>query len=68
MSNTSSSSGGVGFLGMLTILFVGLKLADVIDWSWWWVLSPMWIGVATLVVIGGVVVVVSVLTDKPSRR
>jgi len=25
---------------LLTIVFVGLKLADFIDWSWWWVLSP----------------------------
>lgn len=44
MSNSSSSSsGGIGFVGLLTILFVGLKLTDVIDWSWWWVLSPLWI-------------------------
>ena len=43
MSNTSSSSCGIGFTGLLTILFVGLKLADVIDWSWWWVLSPLWL-------------------------
>ena len=44
--SSSSSSGGVGFLGLLTILFVGLKLTGFIDWSWWWVLSPMlmWAG------------------------
>ena len=36
----------MGFLGLLTILFVGLKLTGFIDWSWWWVLSPMlmWAG------------------------
>ncbi|MBP5457930.1 MAG: hypothetical protein J6Y37_15685 [Paludibacteraceae bacterium] len=28
---------------LLTVLFVGLKLTDNIDWSWWWVLSPLWI-------------------------
>lgn len=33
---------GVGFLGLLAILFVGLKLGGVIGWSWWWVLSPIW--------------------------
>jgi hypothetical protein len=27
----------------LLILFVGLKLSHIIDWSWWWVLSPIWI-------------------------
>lgn len=38
--------GGVGFLGLLTILFVGLKLGGIIDWSWWWVLSPLLAGAA----------------------
>jgi hypothetical protein len=42
MSSSSSSSHGIGFLGLLTILFIGLKLSDHIDWSWWWVLSPLW--------------------------
>jgi hypothetical protein len=47
MSNTyisSSSSGGIGFCGLLTILFIALKLTDYIDWSWVWVLAPIWIG------------------------
>jgi hypothetical protein len=43
MSNSSSSSSGIGFFGMLTILFIGLKLTNYIDWSWWWVLAPTWI-------------------------
>ena len=38
-----SSSGGIGFIGLLTILFIGLKLTNYISWSWWWVLSPIWI-------------------------
>jgi hypothetical protein len=29
---------------LLTVLFVGLKLTNYIAWSWWWVLSPLWIG------------------------
>lgn len=28
---------------LLLVLFVGLKLSGVIDWSWWWVLSPIWV-------------------------
>lgn len=36
------TSGGVGFLGLLAILFIGLKLGNVITWSWWWVLAPLW--------------------------
>jgi hypothetical protein len=41
---SSSSSGGIGFVGVLTIVFIVLKLTHVIAWSWWWVLSPLWIG------------------------
>lgn len=35
-------SGGVGFLGLLALIFITLKLTGVIDWSWWWILSPLW--------------------------
>ena len=34
-----------GFTGLLTILFIALKLLDKIDWSWWWILSPIWISI-----------------------
>lgn len=45
MSNETkiSYSGGIGFTGLLTIVFIILKLIGKIDWSWWWVLSPLWI-------------------------
>ena len=43
MSSSSSSSSGISFTGALTVLFIGLKLTHVINWSWWWVLSPIWI-------------------------
>ena len=39
----SSTNGGINFLGLLTILFIGLKLAHIIKWSWWFVLSPLFI-------------------------
>jgi len=38
--------GGISFACLLTILFIGLKLGGVVSWSWWWVLSPLWIGYA----------------------
>lgn len=41
MSN-SSSGGGIGFLGLLAIVFITLKLTNYIAWSWWWVLAPLW--------------------------
>jgi hypothetical protein len=45
-NKSNSSSGGIGFGGLLTVLFIGLKLTHVISWSWWWVLSPLWISLA----------------------
>ena len=50
MSKTSSSK-GIGFAGLLTIVFIVLKLTSTIDWSWWWVLSPVWIPLAFWVVV-----------------
>ncbi len=43
--------GGIGFSGLLTVLFIGLKLTGAISWSWWWVLSPLWIGPAIVLLI-----------------
>lgn len=34
---------GIGFIGLLAILFIGLKLTNFINWSWWLVLAPIWI-------------------------
>ena len=39
----STSRGGVSFLSLLTIMFIGLKLSNNIDWDWVWVLSPLWL-------------------------
>lgn len=63
-STTSSSSGGIGFTGLLTILFIGLKLIGYIDWSWWWVLSPIWIAALFFMAFLAVFVVLSVWLDK----
>ena len=49
-----TSSSGLGITGVLTIVFVVLKLVGVIAWSWWWVLSPLWITAALAVVLAGV--------------
>lgn len=58
MSNqSSSSSGGIGFLGLLAIVFITLKLTGVIAWSWLWVLSPLWIG---LVLAAAIILVLAI--------
>jgi membrane protein YdbS with pleckstrin-like domain len=48
---SSSSSSGIGFVGLLTIVFIVLKLLGKITWSWWWVLSPLWISVGLGIVV-----------------
>lgn len=51
MSDSKSSSGGIGVTGLLGVAFVVLKLTGHIGWSWWWVLAPFWLPVALVVTI-----------------
>ena len=51
MSESTKISSGIGFTGLLTVLFIGLKLTKVINWSWWWVLSPLWIDFALIIIL-----------------
>jgi hypothetical protein len=67
-SNNHSSSGGIGFCGLLTIVFIVLKICEVIDWSWWWVLSPIWISAILVVAILAVWIAIIVHEDKPKKR
>lgn len=50
-SNNKAAGGGIGFCGLLTVAFIVLKLCHVINWSWLWVLSPLWIPVALVLLI-----------------
>jgi hypothetical protein len=58
-----TSAGGCGFCGFLVILFIGLKLTGKIGWSWWWVLSPLWVPWALAAMIF-VVVLLALLCGK----
>lgn len=49
-TNGSNTNSGIGFFGLLGIVFIVLKLCGVIDWPWIWVLSPFWVSI--LVAIG----------------
>lgn len=44
-TESKTRSGGVGFGSLLFLLFLTLKLTNVIDWSWWWVTAPLWGGI-----------------------
>lgn len=52
---TTQATGGISVLGALGVLFVGLKLANIIDWSWWYVLLPFYAPLALVVAFGLVV-------------
>ena len=52
MSNSNNSNGGIGFIGLLTLVFITLKLTGFIQWSWLWVLCPIWAPLAILSVVG----------------
>ncbi|KSZ59695.1 hypothetical protein Z045_05880 [Rhodococcus pyridinivorans KG-16] len=68
MNQESNSSGGIGIVGILTIVFVVLKLVGVIDWSWWWVLSPLWISAALGVVVFLILLVTLKAIGRRTRR
>lgn len=57
----SGTTGGVSFVGLLTIVFIVLKLCNVITWSWLWLLSPIWISVSIAIVVG---IILALLTMR----
>ena len=63
MSSNTSNGGGAGVTGLLQVLFIGLKLVGVIDWSWWWVMAPTW-GTLSLAALAGLVYVGILLYEK----
>lgn len=66
--NKNTSSGGIGFGGALLVLFIALKLTGVIDWSWWWVLSPAWIGLVIILLATLFVVLIWVIKELLRRN
>ena len=66
MANESRSNGiGIGMI--LFIVFLVLKLTNVIDWSWWWVTSPLWIPFVAAVVILGIVGLIAAIIEQLSK-
>lgn len=63
MSDNNYSS-GIGLPGLLTVLFVALKLTGYISWSWWWVVSPIWISFSLVLFIAIVVIFVFLIVDN----
>lgn len=53
-----TSNRGISFMGLLTVLFIGLKLSNIIDWSWGWVLAPIWVGPSILLIMGIIALII----------
>ena len=66
MEKSTVSIGGI-FVPLLTILFITLKLTGKIEWSWWWVLAPLWIS-AVLFVVVIIIIVIIVLIAIFSKK
>ena len=70
--NNGGGSAGVGFAGLLTIVFITLKLLGYIDWSWIWVLSPIWLSfglvLAIMLIVFIVVLIKAVIEDRRDNK
>ena len=66
--NEDNNSGGITFWGLLQIVFITLKLCNVIDWPWLWVLAPIWIGVVILVSIAVIFIISALVIHIKDRR
>lgn len=65
MNEKKSAAGGcgIGVSGLLQVAFIVLKLCGVIDWGWWWVLSPTWISLGLVILLIVVAVILMALAD-----
>lgn len=63
--NNSKRSGGLGFSGVLTVVFIVLRLVGIIDWSWLWILSPLWIDIGITIIL---VVVINLIDNRSKNK
>ena len=68
VKSSSSAKGGVGFAGLLTIVFIVLKLCHVIDWSWGMVLAPLWITVIIWLLIFALFLGACIWADRKDKK
>ena len=62
--NNNNTSSGVTFASLLFLLFLALKLTHVIDWSWWWITTPIWGPFVIVAVVLIIIAVIAVLLNK----
>lgn len=61
-------TGDIGFLGVLCLIFITLKLTGYITWSWWAVLAPLWVPafvvLGTMMILGLIILIVKMIDDR----
>ena len=70
MSKEKTASGGIGLGGLIFIVFLVMKLAEigqVANWSWWWVTSPLWIPIALILGVMGIIALVAIIASLLSK-
>lgn len=67
-NNNSGTGGGIGFVGLLTIVFIVLKLTGVVAWSWVWVLAPLWISFGLWLVLMIIIGIIALLAGGSNSR
>ena len=65
MSKEKNNGGGIGLSSLLGVAFIVLKLTNVIDWSWWWVLIPFWGGALVVLFLGLSLLFIKLSAKKP---
>lgn len=65
--STGTANGEIGFVGLLTIAFIVLKLLNIIEWSWLWVLSPIWISAGLTIILIVIFIFVGVIIKELTR-
>lgn len=63
INKDKTTSNGVNFLELLFLLFLGLKLANLINWSWIWVFAPIWIPALGVLLFFGVAFVYLIVAN-----
>ena len=66
MSNKKTSR--ISFFTLLGLLFIGLKLGNVITWSWWWVTLPLWGGIALIISIVFILIIIKAIVILISKN
>lgn len=64
-SNRSSKSSGIGICEVLTIVFIVLKMVGVVNWSWLWVLCPLWIDILLTII---VLVIITIIDKRAMNK